>query len=275
MHRAFAPLNTPGLITLMASVQAAGGTGRFIFDRADPTYEYTLPGLPPDLVGIIPELFFDRWDLVANEQSDTIFANPRLIDTVNFPTTAMNYNDRVVIARFIRDGRSLVDAIADCNADIDTGVLHAPAPGTGTYGGGTVDNKFQGPLVSSAAGQLYREACKGQSEYESPTPVLTHCSVVSPNSTYNNSIANSMCIYTPAQLLTEISSGWTYNCPLRLRSKISAYPARVANADEAAYYTWGWLKKVTRDSPQTNFMIEVSTEYILGLWSNLRYALAT
>ena len=274
-HRAFAPLNTPGLLDLMSDVITAGGSGKMLFATDDPVLEYELPGLPWDLVGIVPELFFDRWDLVANESLDSIFINPRMVDTVNFPASAMNYNDRVVISRFIRDNSITIDdAIAACNADLATGALHAPAPGPGTYGGGTVDNKFQGPIVASAAGQAYRESLKGQFEYEAPSHVLTHCSVCSPTSTYNTGRANELCIYTPAQLLTEISSGWTYNCPLRLRSEISALPSKVAAPDEATYYTWGWLKKITRSSPQTNFMIEVSTEYILGLWSNIKYGLA-
>jgi hypothetical protein len=58
---------------------------------------------------------------------------------------------------------------------------------------------------------------------------------------------------------------------MRIRSKIGSIPTQVAPGDESLYYYWGWLKKITREPVLSNFMVEVSTEYELALWSLLRY----
>jgi len=79
-------------------------------------------------------------------------------------------------------------------------------------------------------------------------------------------------VYSPAHLLTEISSGWTYNCPPRLTTKIGGFTPLVAPDAESAYYFWGWKKKMTRETVLSNYIMEISTEYELNLWSNLRYA---
>jgi hypothetical protein len=102
---------------------------------------------------------------------------------------------------------------------------------------------------------------------------LRHTSYCSAGALYNTSTANTEKIYSPAQLLTEVGSGWTYNLPPRLYSKIAGIPEQYAPATEASYYTWGWKKTISREPVLSNFMVECETEYVLNLWSNLRYAL--
>lgn len=229
------------------------------------TLEVEVPGLTTFAAGLISELYFDRWELLTNESSDTIFANPLIVGGA---TPVLNYNDRVVLSRATRDGGTLADAIDNCNADITDGNLIAPNP----TNGGTSDGKFQKPS-SAAAAQLTIEVMKTQTEYERPTRVLRHTSYCSAGATYNSSVAGEELIYSPSQLLTEVGSGWTYNLPGRLYSKIASIPTQYAPANEATYYTWGWLKRFSREAVLANFMVEVSTEYVLDLWSNLRYGL--
>jgi hypothetical protein len=210
----------------------------------------------------IEELFFDDWQIPTNDLTDTIFANTLI-------TSRLNYNDKVILERVMTDRGTLEEAINNSNDDIANG-LTAPNPANG----GTSDGKFQ--LLNSSSGigpQLLREIKKEQTEYRAPKIVLHHTSCCSQNAGYNSIRANEMKIYTTAQLLTEISSGWAYNCPPDLISEIANFPTESASTEEAPYYTWGWLKSRAMRATQTNFAIEVHQEYELGLWPNLRYAL--
>jgi len=247
------------LISFGASVDFRGVDG-----GADRELVVEYPGLTTETIGILSELFFDQWELLANESTDTIFSNPLIVSGAS---PVLNYNDRVVLSRLARDGGTITDAVSSCNSDISDGNLTAPNPSNG----GTSGNLFQKPSTGAAT-QLTLEILKGQTEYERPTQVLRHTSYCSATSTYNSSHSNVMKIYTTSQLLTEVGSGWTYPLPARLYSEISAIPTQFAPGDEAAYYRWGWLKKVTREPVRADFMVEISTEYELGLWSTLRYA---
>jgi hypothetical protein len=249
--------------------------------------EISLPGLVNNLSSILAELYFDSWELLTNESTDSIFADPLIISPIGGSNPVLNYNDKVVLSRLSRDGGTLAQAIASCNADVTAGLLQAPTVGYGALGGGlapvapaTVPT-FQQPGTLSpvdayggnAPSQIGLEIQKGQVEYESPTYVLRHTSYFSALSTYNLSVANTECIYTPAQLLTEVGSGWTYNLPPRLYSKISSIPIQLAALAESPYYTWGWKKTICREAVLADFKVETPVEYALGLWSNLRYAL--
>ena len=226
-----------------------------------------LPGMSSVTAGVLSELFFDQWDLPSNESNDTIFANPLIVGG-DYPV--LNYNDKTVLSKLALGGGMPIDALNRCNAEIDSGMSTLDAP-TG-LNGGTSDGHFKA-ASSLAARQLAKEIMKGQTEYRRPTHVLRHTTYCSPGATYNASVAGENLIYGTSQLLSEVGSGWTYNCPNRLRSKIAAIPQQYAPADESNYYFWGWLKTITRESVLANFMVEVPSEYELGLWSVLRYGL--
>lgn len=212
-----------------------------------------LPGLLSSMSGVINELFFDQWELLTNEASDTIFANPRIIGG---SSPLLSGNDKDVLSYSSLKAITPSEAVAEINSS-----PLAPSP---IY---TEPNTTTG-----VAKQIYKEVLRGQVEYGKPTYVLRHTSYCSPQSTYNASVDGAMTIYTTAQLLSEVGSGWTYNLPPRLYSKISSIPTQVAPTDEADYYQWGWLKKITREPVMANFIVEASCEYELALWSNLRYA---
>jgi len=262
------------LVAYFNTIKSAGASGRFlgldngtdgVTTAENKELEVEFPGLFSAAALLIGDVSFDQWELVTNESSETIFANPLI---VGGGSPVLNYNAKTVLSRLARDGGTLSQAIDSCNSDITSGNLTAPTAGNG----GTADGKFQKPSTGAAT-QLTVEILKGQTEYENPTYVLRHTSYTSATDTYNSNLANVMQIYSPAQLLTEVGSGWAYNLPTRLYSKIASIPFQSAPGDESSYYTWGWLKKITREPVLSNFIVEVSTEYELGLWSNLRYAL--
>lgn len=290
-YSVFCP-NIAVLVAYANYITQFGATIDFVGPDQGTEREMTVE-LPGIAAGVgVPELFFDQWELLTNEETDTIFANPLIITPqpgfAIYPNPVLNYNDKVVLSRVERTGDNVEAAVTSCNDDIDNGNLPPPLIGTGPRGGGAPNNgvpgtngRFQAPGLNSpkdfyggtAPTQIYHELKKSQSQYEAPTYVLRHTSYCSPGATYNSTIAHTQQIYSPAALLTEISSGWVYNCPNRLTSKISQIPIQFAAIEESPYYTWGWLKKITRETQMANFMVEVATEFELALWSNLRYAI--
>ena len=241
-----------------------------ITSAEDKRLEVSIPGLINNIGTLIDELFFDQWELLTNECTDTIFSNPLIVAPIGTTPAVLNDNDKVVLSRFTRDGGNVRKSVATCNADLLSGMLAEPITGGASTGGGHY--VYQVP-IAGVSKQIGLEISKQDTEYMRPTYVLRHTSYCSASSTYNTSTANTQKIYTTTQLLSEVGSGWTYNLPPRLYSKISDIATRSPAPAEANYYTWGWLKKITREPVLSNFIVEVNTEYELSLWSNLRYAL--
>ena len=222
--------------------------------------EVSLPGLVNNWGSVISELFFDSWELLTNEANDSIFANPLIVGSGGW----MSANDKDVLSIFSRGNPSEIGAMAQAVNSADLLVpANAPhwSPIDSTHGG--YDARSQ---------QLTLDILKGQTEYQNPTYTLRHTSYCSPTALYNTSTAYTQYIYTVGQLLTEVGSGWTYNLPARLYSKIASIPYQYAPGSEASYFRWGWLKKITREPCLSNFMVEVNTEYELALWPTIKYA---
>jgi hypothetical protein len=233
--------------------------------------EVSIPGLVNGLENYIDELYFDTWELLTNEATESIFSNPLIVGNESGGTGWMNDNDKVVLSYMARNNCTMAEAVSDLNAMVNATPQSLNPPISGGAAGSP--DQYQG--VSDVRSiQIMLEIQKGQGEYENPTYVLRHTSYCSPTALYDSSIENVECIYTPAQLLTEVGSGWTYNLPPRLYSKIAQIPVRYPPLTEADYYVFGWLKRITREPQLSNFMISVETEYECNLWSNLRYALA-
>jgi hypothetical protein len=227
--------------------------------------EVSLPGLVNNLGSIIAELYFDQWELLTNEITDSIFNNPLIVGSAGWMTD----NDKVVLSYMTTNGGLLQAAVAECNYRCNATPQSLPYPATG--GTGASPSQYQAPSDARSK-QLLIEIMKGQFDFARPSKVLRHTSYCSAGTLYNTGIAYEECIYTPAQLLTEVGSGWTYNLPPRLYSEIAAQPYQYAPTVEAPYYTWGWKKTVGREPVMSNFIVEREVEYALGLWSNIRYS---
>jgi hypothetical protein len=228
--------------------------------------EVSVPGLVNNLNSVLSELYFDSWELLTNENTDSIFNCPLIVGASGWMTN----NDKVVLSYLATNGGLLAQAVAECNYRCNATPQSLPYPVTG--GTGAVPSQYQAPSDPRSQ-QIFLEIMKGQVEFERPAYVLRHTSYCSAGALYNTSTANTEMIYSPAQLLTEVGSGWTYNLPPRLYSKIAGIPWQYAPATEASYYTRGWKKTISREPVLSNFMVECETEYVLNLWSNLRYAL--
>jgi hypothetical protein len=227
--------------------------------------EVSVPGIANSLTNLLAELYFDSWELLANEITDSIFNNPLIVGSTGWMTD----NDKVILSYVATNGGTISQAVSACNAACNASPATLPHPVTGGIGSPT---QYQAPSDARSQ-QIFLELLKGQTEFGRPSKVLRHTSYCSAGALYNSSIQYEECIYTAAQLLSEVGSGWTYNLPPRLYSEIAAQPVQFAPTTESAFYTFGWKKTIGREPVMANFMIEREVEYALGLWSNLRYAL--
>jgi len=246
------------LVQYLNYVQARGGSGEIMgcdvgidgqTGAVEKSMTVSIPGLVNNLNQFIQELYFDQWELLSDHGTDSIFSNPLITGSAGW----MDANDKDVLSEVATKQLSLSAAVTQADTDVSANAPHSLP-------------------TDPRSLQIMTELLKGQSEYQSPNYVLRHTSYCSANSLYNTSVANTQLIYSPAQLLTEVGTNWTYNCPPRLISVISSIPYQFAPADEASYYSWGWLKSITRQPVLSNFIVETNTEYACGLWSNLRYA---
>ncbi|MGN6552317.1 MAG: hypothetical protein ACTHLW_01090 [Verrucomicrobiota bacterium] len=131
--------------------------------------------------------------------------------------------------------------------------------------------------TSAKAKQLSREIKKGQDAYASPQYVLRHTTNCSANSTNNISDINVDRLYTTSQLISEASDAtlWIQPIPTRLKNKILTIPTQSAAPTESSYYLWSWRKLPSTETLTANNRIEINTEYVLDLWSTLRYYTVT
>lgn len=77
-------------------------------------------------------------------------------------------------------------------------------------------------------------------------------------------------IYSTAQLVAEVSTGWTFNCPPRLIAKIQSVGKSGTPHDG---YVFGWLKKASTENTSANNRIDISSEYWFFEWSKRLYPL--
>lgn len=255
--------SVPALVNYYNYIIQFGASGTFLgLDVGTDGYtgaeerslDVSVPGLINNFGRYISQLFFDQWELLTNEATDTIFRNPLIVGN-DGGSGWMNANDKDVLSILARDGETVRKSITTADQNIPGNAPHIVP-------------------TDARSLQLILDILKGQNEYQKPTYILRHTSYCSPGAYYNTSIENEMCLYTTSQLLSEVGTGWTYNLPPRLYSKIARIPQEFAPSSEATYFTWSWLKRITREPQLSNFMIEVSTEYELALWSNLLYAFA-
>ena len=243
------------LLALFATAQAQGATGEFDVNPvlSKLTSETPIGGITINGV-TIPDYVFDQWEIETNESSESVFGDPRVKNNISV-------GDRAVIARAVADGKSLAEAVSAVNSDLGT-----------SYTAPTAGNSLQ----------LYNEMIKGQDSWGPFTYVLRHTSNVSQYSGYNVADNNVNCLYTTGQLLTEVGNAlwtypnaslWTYPLPTRLVTKINNIPVQSPASDEAAYYLWSWKKSASREQINAQFRVDIVTEYVLALWSTIRYAM--
>jgi len=127
------------------------------------------------------------------------------------------------------------------------------------------------PTDAETASNFYILQQRGQTAFRQPSYVLRHRTNVSNRWQANVSDVGVNTIYTPAQLLTEVTSSgvWIFPLPPRLQFKLAAIPPLAPEAG----YLWGWLKSPSVETTAANNRVDITTEYQIGLISLNYYAL--
>jgi hypothetical protein len=102
-------------------------------------------------------------------------------------------------------------------------------------------------------------------------------------SRYSKQISDSNigCIYSTTQVITEATAN-SVPLPGRYEYKLKSIPAKPNSSGisiDTEYgrqndFVWGWLKKNSTESQIAGGKIEIQTEWVLDLWSELIYPLA-
>lgn len=184
----------------------------------------------------------DSWQMMANEESRDGLGHPSLTSAL-----ANGGYDVEVILQKTREH-----------------LANNESPQTLFAAGGDF---FGAPAILQ---RFYRLQFRGATEYRRVQYVLRHTTNAPNRWSRNISDIGKDCIYTEAQLLTEVQSAslWIYPLPYRLAYKIAAIPAPTAQAN----YLWGWLKDGSTETTAANNRIEITTEYVLEQWSTDYYA---
>jgi hypothetical protein len=124
----------------------------------------------------------------------------------------------------------------------------------------------------TAASGLFELLKRGATHYAVSQYVLRHTANVSNlflGMTADDGFEH---IYTTSQLLTNVASGWTFNCPPRLRTKIQSVTDAIIDLNGShSGYLWGWLKKGSTEVTAANNRIDISSEFWFSEWSTFLY----
>lgn len=184
----------------------------------------------------------DLWEIGINKLSPSSFGNPRNM-------AAIAQSELMVIAKAYTGGMKIAEAAQALQED--TGFSYPDS-------------------LSDAGYRLYERTQKGSADYYTEGYVLRHTTNVSNRYSANIADFNINCIYTTAQLLSEVQnpSLWVYPMPGRLAYKLNALPAPPFQP----FYLWGWLKSASSESTSANNRVNIVTEYELAHWSTDEYA---
>lgn len=202
-----------------------------ILEVSDSTSEYTI----------------DSWEIHANEEVRDLFSHPDIVqamgDTIGYgqPST------------------DAFTAIREALAASDTVAQLAALPAlAGTEAIFDFITEFY---------QLYQQGTTG---FRRQQYVLKHKTNVSNRWSVNIADYGIDQIYSPAQLISEVTnpSLWIFPMPGRLVYKLLNIPIPVdASFIESANYQWGWLKSGSTEITEGLNRVNIETDYVLELWN--------
>lgn len=217
-------------------------------------------------------LTLDRWEIPEPKIEKPLISHPEMYDI--FAQLNLSASDPTEI-----DGN-----IGALSAKFQQGVAeNQPAKdytsGATTLPGWFTDANFPGivgGISNDALHFLYRQYNKclnGQTHYQDSTYSLRHTTNTPAYWSANVSDVNTNCIYTTAQLLSEVqnSAFWFLPLPGRLAFKISAASAAFISSLPASAlarngYLVGWLKSPFGEASVGRNKIEIQGSYVLDQW---------
>lgn len=197
-----------------------------------------------EVVDSTEEFTLDTWNLDGDEERVDLFSLPTMLSLFNGT-----------------DNFSTLRGDVENNTPTSQVVAAVQAAG------------FSSPQANFV-GRIYSLYLAGTTEFRNDAYgtgyVLKHSTNVSNRWTVNVADSNVGEIYSPAELLTEVSSAtlWINPLPPRLQYKLSII-ASIAQSLFPALpnYAWGWLKSRSNESTAANNRVNIQTNYTFALWS--------
>jgi len=125
------------------------------------------------------------------------------------------------------------------------------------------------PTDTTDLKRAYNLVQRGSTHFATGQYVLKHSTNVGHNYQANVADLNVGMLYTPDQLISEITNPqlWVLPCPPRLIFKIR----NLAAPDPHPDYLWSWRKLQSTEATAAGGRIEIATEYWLEQWSLFDY----
>ena len=198
------------------------------------------------------EYTIDSWEILANEEIRDLFSLPSIVQGIStyvaYGTQAYT-NVFTAIRQHIDNNDQAQALFTDNNL---TAFFNAMGP-LNAVGNNILD--------------FYNLYIMGTTGWRNQQYVLKHKTNVSNRWTVNVADYGINNIYTPAQLLAEVSSYglWIFPLPARLQYKLANIPP-TAPPVNAANFLWGWLKSGSTETTEALNRINIETSYNLDLW---------
>lgn len=193
------------------------------------------------------EYTIDSWEIVGNESS---------VDGLSHPTV-------FAIINAYQNGTGAPNGTtSDVYGELRQNLANDATTDDAFTNGDQLLLPYSGTLVEFA----YSLNQRGSTDFRQGAYVLRHTTNVSNRWQANVSDFGVDSIYTPAQLLTEVTDSglWIFPLPGRLQYKIAFIPSPAPQPD----YLWGWLKSASTETTAANNRVNIQTEYTLALWAN-------
>lgn len=214
----------------------------------------------------------DTWNFQGNELELDGFSHPTI---TAFLTPEMAAKIRAGIEN-AQSGTSVPVIIATILNDPIFKTLSGYTAVPGQAPGGIQDD----PLVTQCAILYYWMGLnfRGSPNFLRAQYVLRHTSNVSNRTNTAYVDMNTLQIYSISAMLTEIQAAtWAYPCPAQTVTALLDATTNLANFFTPSgvladlNYALGWLKKPSTRLTTAYNRIDITTEYVLDLWSTLYY----
>jgi len=274
----------PKMITKWNGIVYTASRSKMSFSQGVATAEFEWSGFPGTSGGgtSAKELTIDRWEIPEPKTEKPLVSHPKMYSAFyELATKAGVSPTDGVIANY---GAKFQEGIAANNRPTSTG------SGASAVTGWLIEANFAGwdalvstdPDTANYITRQYQRCLWGQTHYQDATYAVRHTTNAPSYWSANVADNNVNCIYTTAQLLSELQSSslWYFPLPGRLAYKINAVYTNFINnlpssAASRSGYQVGWLKSPFGESSVGRTRMEIQGGYVLDQWPLDLYPAAT
>lgn len=225
------------------------------------------------------ELTIDRWEIPEPKTEKPLFSHPNFVNALFLlgSSGGATFNDQFLAdacAFFTKEAEARTQ-FSDLTKKLQIGAVTYYQTGWDTFV--SLHPNEAGMVIRS-----YNKVMNGQTHYQDSTYSVRHTTNAPSYWSANVADNNVNCIYSTAQLLSELQSSslWYFPLPGRLQYKISAAVVAFINSLPASAasrsgYMVGWLKSPFGESSVGRTRMEIQGGYVLDQWPLDTYAAAT